>query len=332
MPSLTRSAARARYGAAALIAGLALCAGGYPTHAVFAHGIAGNRVFPVTLTIDDPAVADEASLPTFTYTPQGAVGGGPRSHLTTIGGELDKRITEHLGIAINETYSHLATDGQKNADGFGNLVTTLKYQFLQNGPHELLMSAGIIGEWGGTGSSQIGADRYGSITPTVYFGKGMGDLPDRLDWLKPFAITGTLGYQVSTVRDRSTTVIDPDTGAGSLSITHRPDLVVWGLSLQYSLPYLQSHVRDVGLPEAVGRLIPLVEASFTTPATNGFGQGTQGTISPGFIYLADTYQIGLEAVIPANRASGTNVGVLAQLHFFFDDIFPTTLGKPLFGD
>ena len=40
-------------------------------------------------------------------------------------------------------------------------------------------------------------------------------------------------------------------------------------------------------------------------------------------------QLGLEAVIPINRASGRGVGVQAQLHFFLDDLFPNTLGKPL---
>jgi hypothetical protein len=30
-----------------------------------AHGIAGNRYFPGTLTFDDPAVADELTLPNF---------------------------------------------------------------------------------------------------------------------------------------------------------------------------------------------------------------------------------------------------------------------------
>lgn len=30
-----------------------------------AHGIAGNRLFPGTLTFDDPAVADEMTLPEF---------------------------------------------------------------------------------------------------------------------------------------------------------------------------------------------------------------------------------------------------------------------------
>ena len=32
---------------------------------VFAHGIVGKRFFPATLTIDDPFVADELSLPTY---------------------------------------------------------------------------------------------------------------------------------------------------------------------------------------------------------------------------------------------------------------------------
>ena len=35
--------------------------------------------------------------------------------------------------------------------------------------------------------------------------------------------------------------------------------------------------------------------------------------------------------IPANAASGHNTGVIAQLHFYLDDIFPNTLGKPIFG-
>jgi hypothetical protein len=35
------------------------------THSATAHGIAGNRFFPGTLTFDDPAVADEAIVPNF---------------------------------------------------------------------------------------------------------------------------------------------------------------------------------------------------------------------------------------------------------------------------
>jgi hypothetical protein len=46
--------------------------------------------------------------------------------------------------------------------------------------------------------------------------------------------------------------------------------------------------------------------------------------------MADTCQIALEALVPVNAASGHRVGAMAELHFFFDDIFPSSLGKPLF--
>jgi len=39
----------------------------------------------------------------------------------------------------------------------------------------------------------------------------------------------------------------------------------------------------------------------------------------------------VEAIIPINERTGTNVGVIAQLHFFLDDLFPDSLGRPLFG-
>ena len=59
--------------------------------------------------------------------------------------------------------------------------------------HEWIFSVGAIWDVGGTGSKKIGSDSANTFTPTLYFGKGMGDLPDALDALKPVAVTGTLG-------------------------------------------------------------------------------------------------------------------------------------------
>jgi hypothetical protein len=42
-------------------------------------------------------------------------------------------------------------------------------------------------------------------------------------------------------------------------------------------------------------------------------------------------QFGVEAIIPVNSQSGTNVGVIAQLHIYLDDLFPRSIGKPIFG-
>jgi hypothetical protein len=49
------------------------------------------------------------------------------------------------------------------------------------------------------------------------------------------------------------------------------------------------------------------------------------------IWVGTYFQVGVEAIVPINRASGTGIGVMAQLHLYLDDVFPTTIGKPLFG-
>jgi hypothetical protein len=35
--------------------------------------------------------------------------------------------------------------------------------------------------------------------------------------------------------------------------------------------------------------------------------------------------------VPVNERTGKNVGIRGQVHFFLDDLFPHTLGRPLFG-
>ena len=98
-----------------------------------------------------------------------------------------------------------------------------------------------------------------------------------------------------------------------------------------ALPYLKSAVVDLGTPDFLNHLIPIVEAKFSTPVSNFADSGTvtTGTVNPGIIYVANTYQVGIEAIIPVNRASGTNVGVIGQLHLYLDDMFPNSVGRPL---
>ena len=56
---------------------------------------------------------------------------------------------------------------------------------------------------------------------------------------------------------------------------------------------------------------------------------TTGTVNPGIIWSGKYFQVGVEAVIPVNSHTGNNVGVLAQLHFYLDDVFPKLFKKPL---
>ena len=110
-------------------------------------------------------------------------------------------------------------------------------------------------------------------------------------------------------------------------------MLVYGGSLQYSMPYLKSEVKDLQLPDFINHLIPLVEAQFSTPVANNFGNSfiTIGTVNPGVIWVGSYFQIGLEAIIPVNRDSGTGIGVLGQLHLYLDDMFPSSYGQPLIG-
>jgi hypothetical protein len=181
---------------------------------------------------------------------------------------------------------------------------------------------GLVVEWGGTGAVNSGlANPWSTLTPTFYFGKGFGDLPDSFGALRAFAVTGQVGYQFPT---RS---FDANTGS------FIPQVLVYGGSIQYSMPYLKSEIRDYQLPDFINHLIPIVEAQFATPVANNFGNSaiTTGTINPGVIWVGTYFQLGAEAVIPVNHASGSGVGFLGQLHLYLDDMFPTTIGRPLLG-
>jgi hypothetical protein len=292
------------------------------------HEIVGNRMFPATLAIDDPGVADELSLPTVSMFKTADV---PTVKELDISGEYSKLITEDFAVSFSPTWTHLYAPGgptMTGASGFQNLETTFKYRVYKNVEHEFVASVGLNIEWGGSGAQDIGADRFTTYTPTFYFGKGLGDIP--VSWIRPFAITGQVGYAIPS--SSSTDTVDPD--SGDVDTEYNPRVLVWGASLQYSMPYLKSAVVDLGFPDFFNRLIPLVEASLQTPVANTMSSGTvtTGTINPGVIYVGDTYQVGVEAMIPMNRQSGSSVGAIAQLHFFLDDIFPNSIGKPLFGN
>ena len=298
-----------------------------------AHEIVGNRFFPATLGIDDPGVNDELSFPTVSSF---KTGDDPSFKQRDFSGEFSKRITEAFAISVNDTYSRLSPPGGPTgmgANGFQNLETAFKYRVFRNPAHEFVMSVGLSVEWGGSGAQSVGADPFNTYTPTVYFGKGYGDLPDTLSWIRPVAITGQIGYAIPGRNSTTTFGIDPDSGNPTVRTEFHPLVLNWGGTLQYSMPYLKSAVVDLGLPDFINHLIPLVEANLQTPVTNTLTSGTMttGTVNPGVIWVGNTFQVGIEALIPINRQSGTNIGVIAQLHFYLDDIDPHGIGKPIFG-
>ena len=308
----------------ALAAGIVL-----PSAQAVAHGFAGPHMFISTLLIDDPNVADEASFPTFSYLPQPS-GGGPVSNLYAGEFEFDKRITENFGFAINDGYQWLTQPGVKTANGWENLSVTLKYKPYVSAEHEFMMSIGVVRNFArsganGTNGATLGNDDSSSTVPTFYFGKGFGDLP--IGWARAFAITGELGYQIAD-KKLKVTGNDPLSGA-PLFNNGTSNQWAGGLSLQYNIRYLQSQVKDIGLPEFVNRLTPVVEVAWTSSASQPNQASTQYLIGAGVNYTATDYAVGVEMLIPGNKQTGSNLGVIAQFHLYFDDLFPTSLGKPI---
>lgn len=263
-----------------------------------AHGVIGQRFFPATISSDDPFAADELALPTITAF----------NHETDYDFDYSKSIFPGFAVGIGAGYVDATPPGGPAATGFTNLHLAPVMELFRDPTREFVFSAGLDWDIGGSGSKSV-ADRFSTYTPTIKFGKGFGDLPDDMAYLKPFAVTGTAGYAI------------PGTNGLSESIE-------WAGAVEYSLLYLQNNVRDQGFNNFIARLTPVIEFNFSSPVSGGT---TTGTFNPGLIWSGQHEQFSLEAIIPANHASGDAVGVMAQLHFYIDDLFPHTLGTPLFG-
>ena len=287
-----------------------------------AHGFAGKRFFPATLATEDPFVADELSLPTVSR--RRTVDDGSSTTETTTSIDLSKRITPDLGFGLGATWLSLAPENGTRQRGFDNFAVSAKYQFYKSEAHETIVSAGLDWDIGSSGAKRVGAESFSTLTPAIFFGKGFGDLPESVRFLRPLAITGSVGVGFPT-RSRTTTTDD-----GNPAVERHPHVLNVGVAFEYSLPYLSAFVKDVGLPTALRRAVPLVELTLAKPLDRG-GGATIGTINPGVLFAGRTMQFGIEAVIPINRHTGGSTGVLLQLHFFLDDLFPRSIGRPLFG-
>lgn len=289
---------------AALLAGIGAAIVG---RSALGNGIAGDRLFPSTLTVEDTQDDDEIALPTISWFHRAADGDGLAGRALDAEVEYSRSLTSDTALSVTPGWQQLYTAGGVRT-GWDDLDLTLKHVTVLDAPHELLVSTGLITELGGTGTRRIGADTFDTFEPVVTFGKGFGDLPHTMNWLRPAAITGDAGFAVPT--------------------GPAPKLADYGLTLQYSLVYLDQHVAGSTVPHWAAPLIPLVEFAAESPTGRSYGERTTLTASPGVAWNSDTYQVTVEAMLPLTRATGRGVGAIAQLHIFLDDLFP----KPVFGD
>ena len=55
---------------------------------------------------------------------------------------------------------------------------------LKDDAHELMMCIGLQAILGNTGTPAVGASKFSTLGPQIYMGKGFGELPEVLSWLR----------------------------------------------------------------------------------------------------------------------------------------------------
>lgn len=136
--------------------------------------------------------------------------------------------TPNTALILNDGDNILDTEGSETEAGWGNFFITGKWQAYINATHEFVVFLGVIPEIGGSG----------------------------IPVLRPFAVTGELSFTIADKELKQTEMpgISPASanaaGTGIATEFNNGNNNAWsgGLSLQYSLPYLQSELRNIGLP------------------------------------------------------------------------------------
>src|SRR5271165_7133086 len=145
--------------------------------------------FPDTLAFDDPAVTDESVFPAVSSLKHPGEGADVTDD--RIGGSFTRLLTSTLSFGIESGWIH-RNWGVSQRSGFDTTALTLKDLLYKNDLHEMIISAGLAWGIGHSGAQGVGANKPDTIVPGIFFGKGFGDAPESLSWLRPFAVTGAM--------------------------------------------------------------------------------------------------------------------------------------------
>ena len=275
---------------------------------VYGQGFAGKRFFPATLAVVDPFFIDELDL-LLSHRPD-ANTDGARVDTSQAALTYTKRMTKRLSLSLAGGYSRLDPAQGSQRNGFNNTTVGVKFMGPISAERESVVAIGLDARLGGTGSQAVGRESFSVISPGFFLGQGFGNLPEGAKYLRPLAFNAAVAYNFPT-RGRE------------------PETLSRGFALHYNLAYLSSFVRDLRLPAWLNHMMPVVEAPLQFCVDNTCN-GLTGTVNPGVIWFNNLGQISVEAAIPVNDRTGTNVGMLLQLHLYMEDLLPNTLGKPVF--
>jgi hypothetical protein len=318
---------------------LATCSEGWAAYV-------GDRYFPSTLATTVPTAADFYNPPYFVKLPDTAT--TPSTREFDIPTTYSRLVTKDWAVFFTETFRVIEDATRGTRSGFDNLVIGTQYQLYTNPEHQFVVTVGGTAAIGGTGAPGI-ASTFSTLTPTVYIGKGFGDLPDSAAWLRPLTISATAAVAVPT--DGSTltstslgsvnlpletgafnSLTTLPTGSTTLAATVNPKILQLGFALEYSLvtnEYTGPNRTGTRYPQG---WVPLVEFTTSTPLNGPLAGRTTGTVNPGVIWVSRYLQVAAEAIIPMDAHSGRDIGARLQAHLYLPAIFPDFYAKPVFGN
>jgi hypothetical protein len=278
----------------------------------YAYTAAGDRNFPANLLLPQIAPSDAIWI-NFQTQPIANGSEGQIQVTTPFTGTYSKTITEQFGIQLEDGITR-----QGRVWGAPNFDLLLQYEAINDQPHEFILSVQVDHEFGGSGSGlRVGSLPQSATQPGITFGKGLGDLP--IGYWRPLAITGVAQFQIAQG--------EPPPGQMA-----RPNKFSAGFSVQYSIPYLLSKVENIEMPQFFRHVTPMVELLYTTPVGSAHNHDVTVQVAPGFSYSQGRgWELGVEALIPATKATATGLGVFGQVVIQLDYLMPRTfLGRPIF--
>jgi hypothetical protein len=271
-----------------------------------AHGVVGQRTFIEPFITEDVNPKNEFVI----ARPQWDHGSDARS--LSLGFGLEKKLADTVSITLDSEWDSVSprAPDEPQVTGFNNLGITLKDAFYINPEHEGILSAALEAT-APVGKAAVGAEQDWSFKPFVLCGKGFGDLPRSLQYLRPLAVQCDAGFEISIDHARTTTL-------------------AYNMAWQYSIPYLQSFVTDLGLGWPLNDLIAVAEFNFEH-AVHGEDSGqSRYFTTPGIVYMDRYVEIGVAGRFPltSQAQQEINWGVIGIVDFFIDDIFPITRWQP----
>ena len=271
-----------------------------------AHGVVGQRTFIEPFITEDVNPKNEFVIarPEWDHSREGRT--------FSVGFGLEKKLADHLSLTLDSEWVDISPKphDEPHESGFNNLGITFKYAFFINPVHEAIASIALEST-APTGTTDVGAEVDPSFKPFLLYGKGFGDLPQAMRYVRPLAVQGDAGFEVSIDRQRTTT------------FAHN-------IAVQYSIPYLQSFVRDFGLRWPFENLIVDGEFNFEH-GVNGEDQGkTSAFVTPGIVYMDRHVEVGVAGRFPLNARAHDELdwGVVWIVDLFIDDILPWTDWQP----